>query len=104
VEPQAILAGILLGSGCFFLLTGGLGALRFPDFLSRMHPAAKGDTLGQALVLLGLMVELGFVLATLKLLLILLFLLVTSPTATHAMARAAHLSDQTPWPDEEPGS
>ena len=38
------LIAVLLVVGCFFILTGGVGVLRFPDFHSRMHPAAKSQT------------------------------------------------------------
>ena len=83
------LIAVLLVVGCFFILTGGVGVLRFPDFHSRMHPAAKGDTLGQMLILGGLALQVGLELASLKLLLIVIFLFLTAPTATHAMARSA---------------
>ena len=107
MEPLKILSGVLLGTGCLFLLTGAFGVLRFPDFHSRMHPAAKGDTLGQMLVLGGLAVHLGFQLATLKLAIIVLFLFLTAPTATHAMARSAWLAgsvkENVPEEPDEPG-
>ena len=100
----ATVAWTLLGLGCFFLLTGAVGVLRFPDFLSRMHPAAKGDTAGQVLVLAGLAVQLAADghswQAVVKLVLISLVLFITTPTATHAMARSAHLAG--PVPEEVP--
>lgn len=86
----------LLLLGCFFVLTGAVGVLRFPDFHARMHPAAKGDTLGQMLILGGLILQVGFELASLKLLLIVVFLFLTAPTATHAMARSAWVAGVKP--------
>ena len=95
-----LVVGALLAAGCFFVLTGAIGVLRFPDFLSRMHPAAKGDTLGLVLILAGLAVhvaaETADVHTLLKLVLIVVFLLLTAPTATHAMARSAHLAGVEP--------
>ena len=80
---------LCLATGCFFALVGGLGLLRLPDFYSRMHGGGLTDTLGAGLVLLGLMFQAGLTLITVKLVMILFFLLVTSPTAGHALARAA---------------
>jgi multicomponent Na+:H+ antiporter subunit G len=92
---------ICLVGGCFFALTGAVGVLRMPDFYSRLHPAGKNDTLGMALITLGLLVETmkyeyGYLVAA-KLLLIVLFVLVTAPVATHAITKAAYLSGQKPW-------
>jgi multicomponent Na+:H+ antiporter subunit G len=92
---------VLVGLGCFLMLVAALGLVRFPDFYSRMHPAGKGDTLGQGLVLAGLIVA---AIATgetwvvwMKLVLIILFIFVANPTATHALARAAWITGVKPW-------
>ncbi|HXH04033.1 MAG TPA: monovalent cation/H(+) antiporter subunit G [Candidatus Competibacteraceae bacterium] len=82
----------LLLSGAFFIVVGAVGVLRMPDFYTRMHAASITDTLGTGLLMLGLLLQGGLTLVTVKLLLILIFLLATSPTAAHALARAA-LSD-----------
>ena len=84
------LAVVLISAGVFFLLMGAIGLLRFPDFYTRMHAAGKCDTLGSLLVFLGLAVYQGFDVASAKILLIGLFIFLTSPTATHAIALAAH--------------
>ena len=84
-----ILSWVLLMAGCFFGISGGIGLLRFPDFYTRMHAAGVTDTLCAALILLGLMLQAGWGLVLIKLFLILALLLLTSPTATHALARAA---------------
>ncbi len=78
----------LLGGG-FFGIVGGIGLLRFPDLFTRLHAAGVTDTLGAALILIGLMLQAGASLVTVKLALILAFGLFTSPTATHALAKAA---------------
>lgn len=78
--------------GAFFVLTGALGILRMPNFFARLHPAGIADSLGVMFVLAGLMLHAGFSLTSGKLFLLMLFLLLTSPTACHALAKAAFLS------------
>lgn len=87
--PLTAATWITLLAGSMFLLSGGIGILRFPDFYTRLHAAGVTDTMGAGLILLGLMLQAGFTLATVKLILILGFLWFTSPTATHALAKAA---------------
>ncbi|MBI1274807.1 sodium:proton antiporter [bacterium] len=77
----------LLGALC--MLIAAIGLVRMPDFFTRMHPAGIKDSLGMPLVMIGLMLQLGFTLECAKLLLLLVFVLLTSPVATHALARAA---------------
>ena len=79
----------LLALGSVMLFIGGIGVVRLPDVFSRMHAAGIIDTLGAGAVLAGLMIEAGLTLVTVKLALIVIFILFTSPTATHALARAA---------------
>jgi multicomponent Na+:H+ antiporter subunit G len=78
-----------LVAGSLFAVTGGIGLLRLPDFYSRIHGGGVTDTLGAGLVLVGLMFQAGFGLVTVKLIMILGLLLITSPTSTHALAQAA---------------
>jgi multicomponent Na+:H+ antiporter subunit G len=91
------ITAVLLTLGCFFAITGGVGVLRMPDVYTRMHPAGKSDTSAQMLILAGLMVQAGLTLVSVKLLMIILFLFITTPTATHAVAKAAMLSGLKPW-------
>lgn len=84
-----IIAISIIFAGTAFCLIGAIGVLRFPDLFSRMHAAGLTDTLGALLVLGGLMLLAGWSLATAKLVFILAFLWMTSPTATHALAKAA---------------
>lgn len=92
------LGNILVVAGAFFALTGALGILRMPDFFSRLHPAGVTDSLGTPCIIIGLMLHAGLELVSGKLLLLMLFLLLTSPTACHALAKAAFLSGMA---DEE---
>jgi multicomponent Na+:H+ antiporter subunit G len=84
-----VFSGVLLGFGAFFCLVGAIGVVRLPDVYARMHASGINDTLGAALVLLGLAVHSGPNLTSVKLVLVLFFLLVASPTASHALANAA---------------
>ena len=78
---------ILSLGGLFVLISGVVGVFRFPYALSRIHAAALGDTVGIAMMLLGVMVAEGFSVITLKLLVVMLFLWVTSPVASHLIGR-----------------
>ena len=94
-----ILSWILLTLGGFSILVGGIGALRLPDLFTRMHAASVTDSIGAILVLVGVMLQAGLSLATIKLVAILLFLLLTSPTASNALAAAAMLAGNKPGID-----
>ena len=98
-----IVSWILLTLGGFSVLIGGIGALRMPDLYTRMHAASVTDSMGAILVIVGVMLQAGLSLATIKLAAILLFLLLTSPTASNALASAALLAGTKPgarMPDE----
>ncbi len=84
-----LLSTVCLILGSFFALAGGVGIIRLPDFYSRMHGAGITDTLGAGLIVIGLLFQAGLTLVTVKLLMILFFLLVTSPSSCHALARSA---------------
>lgn len=96
-----ILSWALLLGGSFFLLVGALGVLRLPDVYTRSHAAGITDTMGAILILVGLMLQGGFTLITAKLVMILLFLLFTSPTASHALGNAAWSSGLRPILDKD---
>ncbi len=97
---MTVLGMALISGGVFFLVTGAVGMVRFPDIYTRMHAAGKCDTLGSLLVMTGLACHDGFVLTSAKLLIAAGFILVTSPTATHAIARAARQSGVEAWTAE----
>ncbi len=96
-----ILSWACLVIGGALCLIGGLGLLRLPDLFARMHAAGIIDTLGMGLIMLGLMFQAGFTLITVKLIIIIVFILYTSPTATHAVAKAALHGGVSPNTDEE---
>jgi multicomponent Na+:H+ antiporter subunit G len=98
-----LLSGLTLFGGVLFLLVGGIGLLRLPDFYTRMHAAGIIDTLGAGLILLGLALQAGWTLVTFKLALILAFLFFTSPTGAHALVKAALSDPGNPRPLLHPG-
>jgi multicomponent Na+:H+ antiporter subunit G len=83
------LSWVCLVAGGLFCIVGAIGMLRMPDFYTRMHAASVIETLGAGLILLGLLLQSGFNLVSVKLLMIGLLIFFVSPTATHALARAA---------------
>jgi multicomponent Na+:H+ antiporter subunit G len=87
---QFIIAGLLFLLGSFFFLVGVLGLLRMPDVFSRIHTTTKGDTLGVGLILLGIIVLYGFNLTSLRVLVLLVLVWVTTPTAAHLIAKAEY--------------
>lgn len=86
----------LVGLGGISFLTTGVGVLRFPDFYTRIHAVGVADSLGFPCIILALMLQAGWSLIALKLLLLWIFMYITGPTATHAIAKAAYLSGLKP--------
>ncbi|MCK5132195.1 MAG: monovalent cation/H(+) antiporter subunit G [Candidatus Sabulitectum sp.] len=84
----SILAHGLTGLGALVLFASGLGVFRMPDVFNKMHAGTKATTLGSVLFLVGLgLFEPSWMP---KLLLIVLFIVLTNPVSSHALARAAH--------------
>lgn len=107
-------AFILAGSAG--IVVSALGLVRLPDFYTRLHAGGVTDTLGAELMIIGLAIQSGFSLITVKLFIIGLFLFFTGPTATHATANAAWVAGlkprlaerhdeppKQPAPDDRPG-
>lgn len=94
---MTIFITLLLLAGMVFLCVSCVGLLRLPDFYTRAHAVGKAETLGSMLILLGLALYNGITLSSLKILLILLIVAITNPTATHALARAAIRSGLEVW-------
>ncbi len=84
-----LISVFFLVTGSFFAVIGGVGIVRLPEFFSRMHGAGITDTMGAGMIMIGLMFQAGLSLVTVKLLMILFFLMVTSPSSCHALAKAA---------------
>ena len=84
-----LLSWACLMAGVALAIIAGIGLIRLPDLFARMHAAGIGDTLAALLILLGLMLQSGWTLNLAKLALIFFFIFFTSPTSTHALAKAA---------------
>ena len=91
-------ATLLLGlAGALFFLAGTLGLLRLPDFYSRVHAATKCDTVGAGAILVALAIYVAPQADALKIIVLLVLVLLSSPTSGHALARAAHNTGLQPW-------
>jgi multicomponent Na+:H+ antiporter subunit G len=99
-----LVSGLCLVAGAFFCVAGAIGMLRMPDAYTRMHAASVTDTLGAGLILFGLLLQAGFTLVAAKLVILGLLIFFASPTASHALARAALLSGVKPKLGEKPPS
>ncbi len=100
---MTLLAVIFVVLGLFFFTGGSIGILRFPDFYSRLHPAGKLDSMGLLLTMTGMALytvqdfSLAAILTGLKIMLIVVFVFITSPTATHAIVDAGVRAGLEPW-------
>lgn len=92
-----ILGIIFIIIGLVFDLFGCLGLVRLPDVYNRLQAATKCVTLGTCSILFGTFLIVGFTGAGIKALLCALFILLTSPTAAHALARGSHISGVKLW-------
>jgi multicomponent Na+:H+ antiporter subunit G len=98
-----IIVTILLVGGLIFFTGGTVGIIRFPDFYSRLHPAGKLDTSGLLLTMSAMALytlndfSLGSVLTSIKIMVIVAFVFITSPTATHAIIDAGFIAGLRPW-------
>lgn len=92
-----IASWVLLVTGSAFVIIGGVGVLRLPDFYTRLHAASLVDTAGIGLICIGLVLQSPSWLVAVKLVMILLFLFFTAPTAAHALAKAAWGEGLRPW-------
>jgi multicomponent Na+:H+ antiporter subunit G len=94
-----ILVILFLLGGAFIVFTASVGVLRFPDIYTRLHAASKGSTLGVAGILIGAFIfhymEYGIVSG--RLILGVLFIMLTAPVASHLISRAAHLRGAKPY-------
>jgi multicomponent Na+:H+ antiporter subunit G len=100
VNPVIIL---LIVCGLIFYTGGAVGIIRFPDFYSRLHPAGKLDTAGLVITMgalalyTALPISAQALITALKIILIVVFVFITSPTAIHAIVDAAVRAGLKPW-------
>ena len=91
-----LVSALCLAAGAFFCLVGGIGLVRMPDFFTRVHAASVTETLGAGLLLLGLILKAGLTLVSVKLAIIGILIYFASPTASHALAKAALIAGIKP--------
>ncbi len=85
-----VVTSVFLFSGAFLVFSGAVGVLRFPDFYTRLHASSLTDTMGSGLILTGCLLLADHQWLVMgKLIMIFLFLLLTGPTANHALVKAA---------------
>jgi len=92
-----IVAYIIISIGILFDLAGCIGLIRLPDVYNRLQAATKCVTLGTCMILLGVFLKTGFSPLGIKALLCMIFILITSPTAAHALARGAYKAGVKLW-------
>jgi multicomponent Na+:H+ antiporter subunit G len=101
VTPREFaVAAFALGAVAFTALAV-LGLLRLPDCYSRAHAASKADTLGTLSAFAAVAVAFGVETATLKVAVLFVFVLATTPAATHAVVRTAYREGLEPWTASE---
>ena len=103
MTPLEIVATAFIAVGTFFGFVATVGIIRLPDLYSRLHAASKSDTLGTILTLAGVALTFHSTVPWVKLALLALFMLITTPTATHAITRAAYDQGIEPWTVEDGG-
>ncbi|MEM7440379.1 MAG: monovalent cation/H(+) antiporter subunit G [Pseudomonadota bacterium] len=91
-----VLSWVCLLGGSFFTIVGALGIVRLPDFWARLHASSVAESGGMILIILGLCLQAGWGLITVKLIIIGIFLFITGPTSTHAIANAALVTGWRP--------
>ncbi len=80
----------IITTGIIFDIIGCIGLVRLPDVYNRLQAATKCVTLGTCMILAGCMVLTGSTASAVKCLVCIVFILITSPTAAHALARGSH--------------
>ncbi len=100
-EVLNVISWLGLAIGGIFCVIGAIGLLRMPDFFTRMHAASVIETLGAGLILFGLILQAGWTLIAVKLVMLFLLIFFASPTASHALARAALAKGMKPLLKDE---
>jgi multicomponent Na+:H+ antiporter subunit G len=91
------IALVFFGIGIAFNFFGCLGLIRFPDIYNRLQAGTKCVTFGTIFLLIGVLIYTGFNAQGIKAILCLVFILITSPTAAHAISRGAHHANVKLW-------
>lgn len=98
-----VVSSILIIIGLIMMVVGSLGMVSFPDIYSRLQASGVSDNTGIAIILVGLIIKEGLSWGSVGLLLILIFLLLTNPIATHSIAKSAFVMRKRPYRKGEEG-
>ncbi len=91
METIKLIGAIITLIGSIFILLGSIGLVRMPDFYNRVQTGTKASTLGTMLSLLGVgIIHLDW---AGKIIILILFVLMTNPLSSHVLARAAHFTN-----------
>jgi len=103
---MTVIITIMLIGGLIFFAGGSIGIIRFPDFYSRLHPAGKLDTAGLVITMSAFALytiqplSLSALFTSAKIILIVVFVFITSPTAIHSIVDAGVRAGLKPWEKE----
>lgn len=97
VPLRECIAFSLMGLGLLFLIGSAIGMLRLPDFYSRVHASGNSETLGTALVFLGLAVYNGLTDTSAKIIVIFLFVFLGNPIGSHILTKSAYKTGHIVW-------
>lgn len=103
MTPLELSVIALTAGSVFFSLVAAVGVIRLPDIYSRAHATSKSDTMGTGLALVAAGLALQSGIGRLKLLLLVVFVLLTNPVAAHAITRSAYLQGIPAWESEREG-
>lgn len=92
-----VLGNIIMIIGAAFMLLAAIGAVRMPDLMTRMHATTKAGAFGAGLMLIGVTLEFSALDIQVRAIAILLFILLTTPVAAHAIGHAGYLSGAELW-------
>ncbi len=92
-----VLVALLIVGGAFFAFVAGLGVLRMPDIMIRMHASTKAGTLGCGMILLAVALHFQDTATVSRAIAAILFILITAPVAAHMIGRAAYRTGVPLW-------
>lgn len=92
-----ILSAIVIMVGVIFVVIGAVGLLRLPDFYIRVSAITKAATVGVACIMIGVALNFNEIGMAIKAFAVVLFLLITSPIASHIIGRAAYNDGVPLW-------
>lgn len=93
-----LISCLLLWGGLFFIGVGIIGLVRLPDLYTRMHATSKCDSLGTAMVLVAMMLQVGGYIEIIKLLLIFACIWSINPVVAHAISSTAYIRGEDHYP------